>query len=350
LRLTLYIPGLFGPEARFSREFIPRAPALETILSRADRIEPPPGARHRVLSSLFGLVLPPDADAPVAAVSRFVETAENSAEWWMCADPVHLRADRTGLVLIPARDTGVADQEAQALAADLRDTLAEVGQLEIRRPERWYLKLGRRPELHTRELDQVSGRDIRHGLPGGADAPAWRRLLNEIQIRLHAHEVNRRRESRGAAPVNSLWFWGCGTLPGGMTRTWSRVVGGGSYAEGLARLSGTPFSPEPDRNVEPAEGGDGAVLVVLDDCASALATHDLQAWNRAVGELESAWFEPCLRLLRSRTLGRLEILTERFGFRLAPLSLLKFWRRASLADFVSGAITPVVDEDVGGRR
>lgn len=337
MRLTLYIPGLFGPEARFSREFIPRAPALETILSRADRIEPPPGARHQVLSSLFGLVLPPGTDAPVAAVARFVDTGEKAGDWWMCADPVHLRADRTGLVLIPARETGVTEQEAQALAADLRELLPDIGQLEVARPERWYLKLRRDPELHTRELDQVSGRDIRHALPGGAGASSWRRLLNEVQIRLHGHDINRRRESRGEPILNSLWFWGCGTLPGEISPVWARVVGGGSYVEGLARLSGTPFSPGPDRGVEPAEGGDGSVLVVLDNCAAALATHDLQAWNRGVGELESDWFGPCLRLLRSRALTRLEILTERFGFSLGPLSLLRFWRRATLGQFSVGA-------------
>jgi hypothetical protein len=349
LRLTLYISGLFGPEARFSREFVPRAPALETILSRAERIEPPRGARHRVFSSLFGLILPPDADAPVGAVARFADTGEKSEGWWMCADPVHLRADRAGLVLIPARETGLTEHEAQSLAADLREVLPEAGQLEVAHPERWYLRLKDDPELHTRELDQVSGRDISHALPGGVGAAYWRRLLNEVQIRLHGHDVNRRREARGAAPVNSLWFWGCGTLPGEMSRAWARVVGGGSYVEGLARLSGTPFSPGPDRGVEPAAGGDGSVLVVLDHCAAALASHDLQAWNRGIGELESDWFEPGLRLLRSRTLTRLEILTEGSGFRLAPLSLLKFWKRVKLEDFVSGSIRAAIDEDVNGR-
>jgi hypothetical protein len=336
---------LFGPEARFSREFIPHAPALETLLSRADRIEPPPGAHHEILSSLFGLALPAGGDAPVAAVSRFATTGEKSDDWWMCADPVHLRADRTGLVLVPA--TGLADHEARALAADLRDLLSDTGELEPARPDRWYLRLKTDPGLRTHEPGQASARDIRHALPSGAGAPSWHRLLNEIQIRLHGHEINRGRESRGEPAVNSLWFWGAGVLPAELPRKWSRVVGGGLYAQGLAELSATPFSRGPDADAEPEGGGDGAVLIVLDDCAAALTRHDLQAWNHGVAGLEAAWFEPCLRLLRSRVLTRLEVLTEGFAFSLAPLSLLKFWRRAKLEDFVPGATAP---EQADGRR
>lgn len=346
MRLTLYIPGLFGPEAHFSSEFIPPAPALETILARASRIHPPPGPRHHVLSSLFGLTLPPGADAPVAAVSRMVDTGGKSGDWWMHADPVHLRVDRTGLVLVPAR---LDVHEARSLVADLRDLLAEVGELEPVRPDRWYLKLKTDPGLRTQELGQAFGRDIRHALPQGAGASSWHRLLNEIQIRLHGHDINRSRESRGEPIVNSLWFWGGGALPAALPQTWSRVVGGGTYAEGLARLSGTPFSPGPDRGTESGAGGDDAVLVVLDECAAALAGHDLQAWAEGVARLESAWFEPCLRLLRSRALGRLEILTEKSGFALSPFALLRFWRRAALEDFIPGAIAPATDKDVDGR-
>lgn len=336
MRLTLYIPGLFGPDARFSREFIPRAPALEVILARASRIEPPTGARHQVLSSLFGLTLPPGADAPVAAVSRFVDTGERNAGWWLRADPVHLRADRAGLVLIPA--SGLAPHEARSLAAGLEDLLSGIGELEVVHPDRWYLKLQRDPELRTHELDEVSARDIRHALPGGPGAASWHRLLNEIQMRLHGHEINTRREARGEPIVNSLWFWGGGVLPGGLPRKWSRVVGGGSYAEGLARLCGTPFSHGAGGgSISTDVAGDGGVLVVLDNCAAALATQDLQAWNREIGRLETEWFDHCERLLAFRTVRRLEILTERHGFALTPRGLLRFWRRATLSQFCAGA-------------
>ena len=346
MHLTLYIPGLFGPEARFSREFVPEAPALEVILSRASRIDPPAGSRHGALSSLFGLGLAADADAPVAAVSRIVDAGEAGADWWLRADPVHLRADRSGLVLIDAGEFRLDAREAQALAADLRGLLAEVGELDAPRPDRWYLRLKQPPDLQTRDLDEVSGRDIRHALPGGAGAPAWHRLLNEIQVRLHSHEINRLREQRGEAPVNSVWFWGGGTAPAGMVPIWSRVFGGGVYAEGLARLSCTPYTPRVDQLAaalaEP--GAERPVLVVLDECATALHRQDLHAWSEGIAHLESAWFEPCLRLLRSRVLRRLDLFTQGFGFRLSPRSLWRIWRRRTpLGQFISGAIAPAND-------
>ena len=47
----------------------------------------------------------------------------------------------------------------------------------------------------------------------GEGAERWRALLNESQIVLHNHPINAVREARGAVAVNSLWFWGAGTLP-----------------------------------------------------------------------------------------------------------------------------------------
>lgn len=41
----------------------------------------------------------------------------------------------------------------------------------------------------------------------------WYKLLNEMQMFLHQHQVNQNREQRGLLPANSLWFWGGGNRP-----------------------------------------------------------------------------------------------------------------------------------------
>jgi hypothetical protein len=42
----------------------------------------------------------------------------------------------------------------------------------------------------------------------------WYRLVNEMQMFLYQHDVNRQRESRGRLAINSLWFWGGGEPAG----------------------------------------------------------------------------------------------------------------------------------------
>ena len=41
----------------------------------------------------------------------------------------------------------------------------------------------------------------------------WYRLINEIQMFMHGHEINQKRLENGLLPINSLWCWGGGQLP-----------------------------------------------------------------------------------------------------------------------------------------
>jgi len=79
-------------------------------------------------------------------------------------------------------------------------------------PDRWYLRLDSLPDISTLPLSQVAGRNVHGLLPGGKDAARWHQLFNEIQMLLFAHPLNEARETRGALPINSLWFWGGGVM------------------------------------------------------------------------------------------------------------------------------------------
>ncbi len=49
--------------------------------------------------------------------------------------------------------------------------------------------------------------------PAGEGADAYRRLVSEVEMSLHEHDVNMRRENEGLQPVNSFWIWGGGFAP-----------------------------------------------------------------------------------------------------------------------------------------
>jgi hypothetical protein len=336
VHLTLYVPGLFGPEAAYSSELVPRAPCLEILLGRADRRERPRRGHHETLAGLFGLAAD---EIPVAALMRHAGHASVDG-YWMRADPVYLAADQRGLVLAGTGGMALEEEEAAALAAELAPLFDGMGAtLHRDSPGDWYLHVASPPAISTSEPDAARGRDLLELLPRGPDAARWHRLLNEIQMSLHASAVNRRREQLGKPPVNSLWFWGGGALPReALPRRWSCVAGEGAFIEGLARLARTPHVALPGNAVSLSAGAGDTVLAVPDVLLDPAARGDLEGWSRGVQALERDWFAPCRQLLRKNVLGRLTIVTDRFAFSLSRAGALRFWRRAlPLTRFARGA-------------
>src|SRR5690606_27862373 len=104
-----------------------------------------------------------------------------------------------------------------------------------------YLHLQEHPRVLTFPPAQALNRDIPAYLPQGADAGSWRHLLNEVQMLLFTHPLNRERESGGLPALNSLWFWGGGALPSQQMTTAQQISihAASPLPCGLARLAGT---------------------------------------------------------------------------------------------------------------
>jgi hypothetical protein len=311
-RLTLVIPGLFGPAA-IGR--MPAAwrdlslPALERLLSRATRRDLPGPGLERTLFALFEVETPPDGDLPVAAVTRQWDGQDAGVSWWLRADPVHLRADRDRLVMLGNATLDVSGAESAALAAELNGHYAAEGwDLRAGPGHRWYLRLREAPRLITAALSEVLGQDVLHHMPQGPDERRWRSILNEVQMVLHASAVNRDREAQGRAAVNSLWFWGGGRLPRAPQAVWSRVWGNDALTQGLAMLAGAPC------DVLPADGAQwleqriaGRHLLVLDGVREKAQFGDIEGWRGFLETLHEYWLEPLFAALRQRRIAELEI-------------------------------------------
>lgn len=266
----------------------------------------------------------------MAAVTHTIDAAGVGRGIWMRADPVHLRPDRHGAVLLDAAAVGLDTRDALALAAEVKPVLEAAGHhLEMPCAERWYLRLNSLPDLRTVELDRVTGRDISAAMPSGPDATRWLRLLNEIQMVLHQSPVNADREARGLAPVNSLWFWGSGATPTPVPRRWQRIHGADLFLRGLAELGGNVCLPVPAGMDECLADADstGHPLVMIDTCAQPAAYQAVEAWSTAVLELERRWFAPLYAALKGRRLAQAQVITAGLDVVIRPLDLMCVWRR-----------------------
>lgn len=320
MHVELVVPALFRSGAA--------APALEFLLARGRRTAGDPGTLEDWYCDTFGLQARP---LPAGALTALAFGKEPADANWLRADPVHLRADRDRLLLIPSAGFGITADEARQLCEELNRHFADQFTLAAFAPDIWGLqpKAGMAPQ--TRPPLEIAGRDIDAELPD----KQWHALLNEIQMALYQHPVNTAREARGAPVVNSLWPWGAGPLPdeGQMRRAarWQSLSAEDPAALGLARLAGIRHRPAGSGAADWLERApeDGRHLVVLDGLRGAAALGDGDALAQRLQALEERWFAPLLAALRA---GRIAMLTTHVPdggarFETERGDLRRFWRR-----------------------
>ncbi len=321
MHLTLLVPGLLLPvEILENTVHDLRAPSLSSILGSGTRHDLPadwlPGA--------FGL------DHLPAAALRKVSPGGTAPDDWLCLDPVrwHVAAERVTLD-DPAKLELTAAEDA-ALIAAMQALFADWGELSASAPGRWELRLRRPLALETQPLPAAIHQTIDPRLPGGADGPAWRRLLAEAQPLLHTHPVNRQREADNRPTVNSLWPWGQGHLPDNIQSGFDSVWSDDPVVAGLCRQAGTSCAIPPERY----PSARGRSLAILDSLAQPARTFDALAWREALLALERDWLAPALAALKRGECSHLRVIGMRLShspvtvaYDLKRSDLLRFWRK-----------------------
>lgn len=295
-----------------------RLPALEKLLARGNASTSPAATLEDRLCDAYGA----KAVAPVRAVADGLDVGEG---YWLCADPVSLQLQRAQMMLLP--DVMPGKEEADALCAALDGHFAEDRlRFFAPHPQRWYMRLDREPQLTTAPLSRVAWSDAKYHQPHGADALYWQTIVNEAQMLLHDHPVNRAREARGELVINSFWLWGGGRATA-MKKSFE-VSGGDS---GLARLfaeTADVLSTDSLQAMLDAEYESG--LWVCEALSSAFQRGDLYAWREAAQQFEQECAKPVLKALLAGNLNHLAIeVLQSEGvrrFELTRNSAWKLWR------------------------
>lgn len=321
---TLAVPGLlnFPDEDRgvnCEKQF--QLKEMELFFARARQQSNDFESKEEVLFDLFGLGSFSKQGRPIAPVCYIADAdsvadslAENKAmEWCLRADPVCLTPDRDELVLSGPEVLSLAMPEAEHLVSELNVLFKEDGwRLEAVTATRWYLHLPVDPLIITSDLSQARGQSINNFLPGGPKGKEWHRVMNEVQMVLHASEVNIERQGYGQLPVSSLWFWGGGKLPEPGHSCWSQVWSNEVLSRGLAKVTRTPcFSAPEDSNSWLSQvNTPGEHLIVCDDfnfVKPEQQQDDLDAWCSALQKFESNWLIPLMGALRKGELDELTL-------------------------------------------
>jgi hypothetical protein len=336
LELTLVVPGLLRFEDKAYREFFAQAeriPALELIISRAQRLKTNKHSLESTLGDLFGLSEDLTSSLPVAALAHYLKFGETNDNWYMHCDPVVIQPNRDHLLMLGNDLLDISEQEAEQIISDINAMYHDQPwQLIMLSPIQWVLELQQNPEIKTNSLNTVLGKKVNEYLPDGEDARAWHALLNELQMFLHSHPVNQARAVNGLSTFNSVWFWGEGRMPRNFSspvvKHWLQCWSNHTTTLALARLLNIPRVDCPaNANIWLEHAiTSGQHIVVIDTLES--SGFDPFEWWQALSELNEQWLVPLIPALQTNALSKLSLVTGAGRtYDLTPALAKRWWKR-----------------------
>ena len=324
--ITILLPRLSG----WAQQLEPdnRFPQLESLLAKSTAGAPLSANLDRLRLKLFGLQT--DVEVPVAALSRLASGSLSKADSSYCLrlDPVTLQADMSRVMLMSSGFVGFPADYQQAVHEVVQQVMVAEG-LDLQIAEDyWTVRLAQEPGVQFTSLDEALGADVSECLPEGAAGRYWKRLQNEIQMALHASPANEQRRQRGAALINSVWFWGGGSLPKPANyNAFAQVYSADPVSLGLAALHGMQLNDLHKLITDHSLFEEGKTLSVLVDWAVTPSSSENATQPLTPIRLEAF----CQSLLAQLTQygGKLQIQlhSPERSWQFEPRDRWRFWRR-----------------------
>lgn len=309
-------------------------PGLEHLARFARRS--PLGAGWRPWVARWAELAQYAAAAPAAvAAAPLARELANRAVW--LATPLHLIPGLTRLHLERRSLLRLTRAEAEDLVASFREVFRGSG-FDLHPLETGELLLSGPPgsaPSGTTEPARMLLIPVAEALASGDGAPALRRLSAEIEMWLHGHPVNARRERRGAPVIATLWPWGGGPQalvpPAAAPAPPDPAYGSDSYVRGLWRLAGGETGPMPlDWRTVAGEPRARRALGVV-EVAELLQTEASWHLTDALREIDRRLVSPSLEALHRGELERFALLANDRCLIITAADRWRLWRRGRAA-------------------
>ena len=253
---------------------------------------------------------------------------------WCIAQPVHLAAGLDHLRLAPLAQAVPTEDEARELGARVgshfgTDELTVAAFVQ----GAWVLRLTQSIDCSTQPPDAVVGHNVHDFMPAGRDGARIRSLMNEIQMLLHEHPVNQRRDSARQLPVNGWWLWGFGDAAAELSPDGSPVVSAGAWAS-----RGDHCLRTDDRwlcAIWHALGGElggitadaGADDPLRGDLLIALSQPPADRAEDSLASVDAGLLSVLASNVRAGSIQSLDVLAGSATLRIESSARLQFWRR-----------------------
>lgn len=272
------------------------------------------------------------AELADCAIATVLETARASAAGakpdpspWV-ATPMHWLAGLTQVHAPLESVLQLPQAEADELALSFESTFAGSGLSLLPAGSVGFVLQGLKVDsVRVDEPANLRGRNLSEHQPQGEGAARLKALTSELEMWLHDHPLNRRREVRGEAGISSLWLWGGGvshsvpepSVPSRAVQCFTDEVWVEAACE-LMQLSQQSVPREaqsllsqPSIAIRP----DGLWAVVL------------AGWDLAA--IQRDWVRPICEQLIAGSWSSLTIETADHSLILSGRDRWRFWRRSS---------------------
>lgn len=272
--------------------------SINALLTRADLLTVDGSRDQGLYGDLFDMR---PANWPAAALTRQLDAGDAVGHAWLRVDPAYFRVEPGNVRLLACGDIGQRAEEAEQLHAALAPVFGDEGfELSAPHPHRWYVRAfaaNAAPDLPDLPPPEAAlGGDLFELWREDAVHRRWRRLLNEAQIVLAHHPVNRQRSRHRQPPINGVWFWGAGRFPDAVRTSLTHIVTADALLAALGHAAGI------DIDLYRADALSGAEHVLIDLRArqdEAVLAHILAEWQAGrIGMIEWRTVEHRYRLKR----------------------------------------------------
>lgn len=322
-RVQIVLPGLFDlPLGELPPQFLDqRLPRLNRLL----RFATPVANRAHSIDAILAEALGWPAQANVGLPLARAFSGEDEREHLLIR-PVHLRPDMSSAMVFPIEASAENLADSRRLLEDLGSLFAEDLAISALEDDVFLMRLEScRAPNHYPHVLSVLGKSAKPYIEQSRENLDWYRLLNEMQMFLHQHEINQQRTLGGLLPINSLWCWGGGeSRPPFSAPAWyGNDTLLNRFAESLGLKTGTLGEFDPD-------SATGEVLLVDLRLLEATKTGRAIALDSLLLEIEQEILGVYPEDRRGSTWLRAGF---EFDFHLGARDHWKFWRRdKNLAD------------------
>ena len=270
---------------------------------------------------------------PMAQAFAAADAVE--VEHLLLCQAVHLRPDMHNAVIVPVHLNPDNVQDINILINDLGDLFKVDCDISVIADGRFLLQLRQfNAPVHYPHILSVLGKTVNPYMEQTRQILPWYKLLNEIQMFLHQHEVNQRRTQRGLLAINSLWFWGAGSRPHPLNSRLAWYCDDtllNQFAESLE------LAPQSCSSIDSDAGSRDSLVIDL-RLMEWLKTGLDTPLDQLLLDIDCKLLQPLLTMIEK---GRIQVVLRagyEFDFELKPPARFKFWRQhKTLCSWASNA-------------
>ena len=332
------IPQLFQPLSIWQKDFQfkPVAPNLSTLF-RKFKLE----SSHSLSgidASLFKSIGFSDSNELPIAFYRYQchqKTCENSEGGYqnkntlLCADPVHFEVGLNDMTLTQ-QITDLTSEETTECIEALNQHFKQDGlEFSAGTNHQWYLRLNSELTITTVPLSEVIRKNIAHFQPI-SDNLNWKVIQNEAQMILHLLPLNQKREAKGLATLNSLWFYGSGK-PETSNHKFNTILSDIDN-KSIAIAANCKHSPLPQNSSELLNNDFGNKiensLIILNQLADSATFDDIKEYQIQLNQIDN-YLEPIIQAWKN---NKIELIIDSCtGNLIKPIRIpvWQFWAKKS---------------------